>query len=118
MTDYHRQRVISIDDAGAIALADEVNVVYGSTATLLTKPARDVKLLVMRADKGSFRVRTGAAAGPVALAMPAAVDPTASISNGSGGWKISEGQELVLPVPDYITVKGYAGTDALSYFWV
>jgi hypothetical protein len=90
-----------------------VHSVYGSTATLLTRPTGATTLVLM-ADKGAWRVRVG---DHVVSGMPAAADPTASITDGTGAVKIKEGEYVSIPSPAEVTVKGYAGTDALTYFW-
>lgn len=113
MTDLHGQRVISPEAMQAIALG-EVNVVYGSTATLLTRPAGKT-VLVLRADAGSFRLRLG---DHVSTGMPTAFAPGAAISDGTGSWALAANAERIMPAPATMTVKGYAGTDALSYYWL
>jgi hypothetical protein len=91
-----------------------VNVVYGSTALKLTKPAGK-SLLVVASRKGDWNVRLG---DQTAGGMSAAFLNGAAITNGSGGWPIKDGTEktFVVPVGD-VTVKGYAADSELAYFW-
>lgn len=107
-------RRISPEAAGAVALSDTIKAVYGTTATVLTAPAGDYKMLVMMADVGDWRVRLGSVAG----SMPASADPGAAITDGTGGAKIGEGKSLVIPCNGSVTVKGYTATSVLTYWWL
>lgn len=107
------QRVVSIDDAEAVAISNEVNVVYGQTATLLTKPAY-ATMLVLHPVKGDWNIRVGNVTG----AMPAAFLPGAAVSDGTAGYPIKEGTRLTMPAPATLSVKGYAADSALTYYYV
>jgi hypothetical protein len=99
---------------GILPLAGAVNAVVGVTAVALTKPTT-ARFLVLRADKGGFRLRRG----DVVADMPAAEFPTTAVTNGSAGWHVAEGQTLTLPdTVSAVTVKGYAATSVLTYYWV
>lgn len=113
MAGLEGQRVVGVEDLGAIPVSNTVKALVGTTATVLTKPA-GAKLLVLVADKGAWRFRIGSVAG----SMPAAVDPAASVTDGTAGVKILEGSKQVLSAPGTVTVKGYNATDVLTYYWV
>lgn len=103
----------------ALPLSDKIYSIYGTTATVIDKDEASIinnyGLLKMRADKGSFTIRLG---DYHTSGMPAAAVPTEAITDGSGGWLITEGQELILPNPQKVTVKGYVSTSVLTYMWV
>lgn len=93
-----------------------INSVYGSAATRLQRPASPAPSsgLRIKADKGAWRIRVGNVTG----AMPAAALPTAAVSDGTGGWYLPEGQEMLLDGLDDYTVKGYAVDSVLTYTWI
>lgn len=117
MANYGGQRIISVEDMGALALSDEVNAVVGTSATKITKPtgALKAKALVLMSDKGGFRVRRGDF---VSSGMPTVEYPTVSVTDGTGGLYIPSGGFVILPAPDQVTVKGYAADSVLTYYWL
>lgn len=113
--DYHKQRVISLEAAGAIALASEIQAAVGTTHILALKPTTFVpRFLVMAADKGNWRVRVGDWTGE---GDPDEF-PASSITDGTSALLIAEGRSLVIPAPDAVTLKGYAADSVLTYYWV
>ncbi|WP_421994542.1 hypothetical protein [Roseococcus sp.] len=100
---------------GAMPLAPEINHVVGTAAMLLARPSGE-RFLVLRADKGGFRVRRGDFA---ASGMPATELPDAAVTDGSGALYLAEGQTLPIPcnAASVFTVKGYAAASVLTYFW-
>ena len=109
------QRIMALDDIQNLPLANDVNAVYGQAATLLTAPA-GARLLVLNADKGTWRYALGDRTS--SPAMPGTALPGAAITDGSGAMMLKEGDRIVLPGPRYLTVKGYAADSALTYYWV
>lgn len=108
-------RRISPEAAGAVALSDTIKAVVGTTAVAITKPVGDFKLLCLQAAKGDWAIRLGDFH---TSGMPAAAVPSVAVTDGTGGWRIPEGRELVIPCTGTVTVKGYASDSALSYFWL
>ena len=120
MTDVRGQRIISPEEAGAVALAPAVNSVVGTAVTVLAAPS-NVRFLVLKADNLGFRLRLGdhtGGAGSDDSVMPATEQPAASITDGTGGWYLAPGEKLVIPAPSKITAKGFAAGSVLSYYWV
>lgn len=113
--DYKGQRVISPEDLGALPIASEINHVVGTNAKKLSRPSPNARVLVLMADKGSWRLRLG---DHVASGMPSAVDPTTEVTDGSGAYKVAEGTKHVLAAAGEVTVQGYAATDVLTYYWL
>ena len=114
MTDLKGQRVIEAEEAGAVALSDSIKAVVGTTATALTRPS-GARMLVLQADVNGWRVRLGDFH---TSGMPSVEFPAASVTDGSAGWYIAAGRTLTLPAAGVVTVKGYAGSSVLSYYWV
>ena len=50
--------------------------------------------------------------------MPSAVQPTASLVDGSGAAYIPAGTRYVLPAPATMTFRGYDALSVLSYYWI
>lgn len=94
-------------------LGDEVNHLVGNTATLLTKPDNSVSILYLSCEVGNFRIKNGDATGTITSATP-----SASVTDGSGTWKISEGEQITIAAPKDITVIGDSAESVLTYFWV
>ncbi len=195
MLGFNGQRIISMEDLGALAIASAVNSIVGETETLISKPGVE-DVLVLMADKGGWRVRIGdyvaktftaattdiitdadhgyttgdgpyemtnaGGALPAGLAvstdyfivsldddtysvaltlalaqagtvvditdtgtgthtiagMPSVEMPATTISNGHGAMFLGEGAGVPLPSPNSITVRGYAATSVLTYFWL
>lgn len=119
MADLKGQRVIDLESMGAIALPSEINHVVGTTATLLAKPSETGKqlyrALVLKADKGNWRVRVGDFS---ASGMPSVDMPTTTQTDAAGAWVLLEGEPLVLPIGTQFTVKGYTATSVLTYGYV
>lgn len=109
------QRIMALDDIQNLPLAADVNAVYGQTATLLTAPV-GARLLVLNADKGTWRYALGDRTS--SPAMPSTALPAASITDGTGAMMLGEGDRIVLPGPKFVTVKGYAADSALTWYWV
>lgn len=108
------QDLIDLESMGAIALPNEINHIYGTTAKKLVSPD-GARALVVMADKGGWRIRTGDFE---SSGMPATELPAAAVTDGSGGWYIPELQAYVLPAAVVFTFKGYAANSVLSYGWL
>lgn len=115
MSDLGGQRVLPAEALGALPIPDTVDCVVGATATLLTRPTNARTALVLLCDKGGFRVRLG---DYHASGMPGAINPGASVTDGSAGVLVAEGASVVLGAPEKITVKGYAADSVLTYYWL
>ncbi len=108
---YHGQKRTVVEDVGSIALVEEVNHVVGVTVTTITAPSSHVRHLVLVADVDDWRVKTGTHPSLLATA------PAASVTDGTGSLLLKEGDQLVIPAPDAITVAGPNSGSTLSYFW-
>jgi hypothetical protein len=108
------QREFTADEVEVLAFPRTVNYVVGTTATKITKPT-NATILVMSAVSGSFQTRNGDF---VLSGMPGAFVPAATITNGSGGVPVYQGQILTIQAPPEITIKGYTTTDALMYYFL
>lgn len=109
---FYEQRILPPEDVGALALSNEINHVYGQTATLLTRPAGG-RHLVMRCEADGFRIRLGDQTATLTGAAPGA-----DVEDGTGSLLLAAGEDLVIPAPTLITVCGSAATAILTYFWV
>jgi hypothetical protein len=111
------QRPISPEALGAAPVADIINELVGTTATLLTKP-QGAQALYLVAEKGVFRLRVG----DHVADMPAAAYPTTSVTDGSAGVLLravgDQQQHLAIPAPNKVTVKGYSADSSLMYYWM
>jgi hypothetical protein len=117
MSDMKGQNILTAQDIGAVAVADLVYAVVGTTKTKLVRPT-GATILVMMCESGTFRARIGDHSGTGDATMPAAATPTASDTTGVSGIKIPSGSSVVIPSPSVITVVGYSNTDALTYYWL
>lgn len=116
-TDFEGADAPNADEIDALAIPRKVDVVVGSTATLLTKP--DGKsLLVMKCTLGSFLIETG----DNVSAFPAdavATTVTAGVGTGAASWPITPlDLTLRISAPDTVTVKGADGTSKLYFYWL
>lgn len=111
------QRIMPLADIANLPLANDINVVYGSTATRLAAPA-GARLLTLCANKGNWSVALGDRSATGSNNMPAAYNPSAAVSDGTGAFPIKEGDRLTMPAALVVTVKGYAATDALVHYWL
>jgi len=114
MSDRYKQKAETHVALAALPVAGEVHHVVGSTATLLTRPA-GMTMLVLAADKGNWRFRMG---DRTSAGMPAAFQPAATVSDGSGAFGIREGARQVFTAAALSTVKGYNADDVLTYYWL
>jgi hypothetical protein len=112
MSNKQGQRIIDVESAGAVALSDAINHLYGNTATLLSRPT-GASLLVLHCEAGAFRLQLGDKHATLAGSAP-----SGSVTDGSGSEKIAAGERLTLPAPAQITACGGSGTDILTYYWL
>lgn len=118
LTDTGGSNTPTLDRASAMALSEYIFHHVGIAAKLISIPSEDdggAKLLVLRADKGNWRVRLG---DRVATGMPTTENPSVSDVDGTGAWLLKEDETIVIAAPVDITVKGYVGDSVLSYFWL
>lgn len=106
------QSVPSPEALGTLPLASEINSHVGTSKLLITRPAGARTGLVLMADKGSFRVRSGD------VDMPSTLQPAASVTDGTGGLLLSEGAALVLAAPSEVSIQGYAADSVVTYYWL
>lgn len=108
---YHGQKRATLENSGAVPIPEEIYHVYGSAATVLTRgsPARH---LVLVAEVGDWRIKPGT------FGSLSSAAPSASVTDGSGSLLLKEGDQLVIPAPDVISVRGPAAGSILTYFWV
>jgi hypothetical protein len=109
------QRVISTDDAGAVALSDAISHLYGIKNVVLTKPSK-AQFLVLEAEAGTWRLGLGDRSASGTNDMPAAA--VVGADSATGAKRIVAGQQVVIPAPTSVTVRSYGATDALTYSWV
>lgn len=93
-------------------LSDEIQHLVGDTATLLEKPSSDVSALHLFCEAGNFRVQVGDTTATIDSS-----DPSASVTDGTGSLKISEGSSITIASPKDLTVIGDGAGAILTYFW-
>ena len=106
---------ISLEAAGALQLAEDINHLYGVETTLIERPTGDFQILVLLSESGSWRVRLG---DHTLSGMPGAADITADVSDGSGSLRIEASGSLVIPAPSAVTVKSYDAGAVLTYYFL
>lgn len=112
-TDFQNQTKMTPQELNAMVFPNEISDVVGTTATLLTRPA-GARMITLMAVKGSWNVREG---NRVSAGMPTAFAVTSASTAGEAGYPVHEKDRITIQAPELLTVKGYAGTDVLSYFW-
>lgn len=73
-------------------------------------------------DRGNYVDITSAGSGTITLkgerALPVAVQPGSSISNGSGCFFLPAGSIRMFNAPTEVTVLSYNASDVLQYYWI
>lgn len=108
---YHGQRRINIENAGAIPLPQEINHVFGAAATVITR-ATPARFLVLSAEVDGWRLKPGT------FPSLSASAPSGAVTDGTGSLLLKQGDQLVIPAPDVISVRGPSAGSILTYFWV
>lgn len=111
-TDLQKQFVLNYPDSGVLPLGDEINHLVGTTATLLEAPA-GARYFFYKVENKNFRAMLGDQTGSISASAPGA-----SVTNGTGSWKLTEGSSGVLPAATELTVKGDDAAAILTYYWV
>jgi hypothetical protein len=109
------QSIVDVASLGAVAIPDDIYTHVGTAAKYLDDhlPTTGViTTLVARKGDWVFRIGDFESSG-----MPSVVDPAASVTDGSGTIKLTEGSSIILPGIVGVTVKGFNSTDALDYFY-
>jgi hypothetical protein len=112
---FENTPVVTGYEIGAIPLAPSVNNHYGDTALLLEKTAA-ATVLVLMAKKGTWNIRLGDQTG--VGEMPSTYLAGVAIDDGTAGFPIPEGVTRVFFAPNNLTVKGYASTSELVYYYL
>ena len=112
MAGLEGQIIANAHQLGVIGISNEVNHLYGNTATNITND--DSKgVLVLIVESGTFRYQLGDTTGTIS-----ASDPGASVTDGSGSFKIPDTGPIALSAPSSFTVIGTGATDILTYYWL
>jgi hypothetical protein len=114
--DNHNQRISLSEVAQTLILGNEINAVYGDTATLISKPSgqSNTQSLYLLADVDDWNVVPG----DVHADWPNNAIPTASVTDGSASIPLKTGTIFRIPGIDALTVKGPNATSRLIYWWV
>lgn len=114
------QLIIEPQQAGAIALSDDVNhrVTVAAPEELLISNPGGKKMLVLVAETGTWRMGVGDRTATGDNDMPGVAAPAANVTDGTGTYPLVEGKDIVLPAVDNITVEAYNIGDTLTYFWL
>ena len=109
-------KIVSPEDYGALPLDDQINHLVDTAVAKLDRPtSADHRLLVLKCEVGTFRVKPG---DHVTAAASWADPVAATVSDGSGTWRLDTGEMLVLTAPTEITVRGFGAGASLAYAWV
>lgn len=111
MPDLQGQKLQTLADMGVVVVSDSVNHLVGTTVTKLTRTGQKA-ILVLHAERGSFRFKMGDHVATLTNAFP-----TGSITDGTGSNLLAEGDGIVLSAPEEITFVGSAANAVLTYYW-
>lgn len=106
------QTILTATELGLLAISDDIQHLKGNTATKLTRPA-GCTTLIAYAEIGIWRFKLGNHVGSFSYA-----NPSATVSNGTGSWKLDEGEKQAFQAPAEITFVGQDANAILTYYWV
>lgn len=99
---------------GALTLSTAISTHVGADTFKIDKPA-GAKVLVIKSQSGTWRVRTG---DRVSAGMPSAAADAADVTDGTSSWVIMQGETLVLNAPTTLTLKGFNAGDIVHYYFL
>jgi len=99
--------------ANILPFPNEMTNIVGTTATNLVKPSGK-KYITLMAVKGDWSVGFGDKS---SSGMPTAFIAASAGTAGSAAFPVHEKEKITIQAPESLTVKAYAATDNLVYYW-
>jgi len=101
------------EDLGALALSDQINTIVGDAQDVIARAGND-RVLVLKVEAGSFRVRVGDLNTGFDLSPPGS-----TLEDGAQAVEIFVADGFVfLSAPDFLSVQGQSPTDRLAYYFL
>lgn len=100
-------------DLGLIPFNEAMDMVKGTTATLLTRPT-DATILVLKAEVDNWLMKPS----DYTAGLTDTSATTTGSTAGNAPWSMDAGTERVIAAPATITVKGPNAGSILRYYWI